>query len=305
MNCDLCKKREAFYRRIHEGIALCSICFKNNIEKKVKSTISKYKMFEPNDHIALALSGGKDSLTLLMILNKLEKRFPHSKLTAITIDEGIKGYRDEAIELAKEYCSSMNIDHFIISFKELFGFELDEIVKIGGDLSPCAYCGVLRRRAIDKAAKIVKSTKIATAHNLDDEAQTILLNLFNGDIAKMARIDPVLKDPNGKFLVRVKPLCEIMEKEIALYAYLKGIKFQSIPCPYVTTSLRNDIRNMLNRLDEKHPGIKYIVYRSAQKIKDSLKTTLKKFELKTCMICGEVTTNEVCKVCTMIKEISK
>jgi uncharacterized protein (TIGR00269 family) len=305
VNCDLCKKREAFYRRIHEGIALCELCFKNNIEKKVKRTISKYRMFEPNDHIAVALSGGKDSLTLLTILNKLEKKFPHSKITAITIDEGIKGYRNEAIELAEEYCSLMDIDHLIISFKELFGFELDEIVKAGGKLSPCAYCGVLRRRAIDKVAKMIKATKIATAHNLDDEVQTILLNLFNGDISKMARIEPVLKDPTGKFLVRVKPLCEIMEKEIALYAYLKGIKFQSISCPYVTTSLRNDIRNMLNRLEEKHPGIKYIIYRSAQKIRSSLKSTLKKFELKTCTLCGEVTTNDVCKVCTIIKEFYK
>ncbi|MEM2913775.1 MAG: TIGR00269 family protein [Candidatus Bathyarchaeia archaeon] len=305
MNCDLCKRREAFYRRIHEGLALCKICFKSNVEKKVKRTISKYRMFNPDDHIAVALSGGKDSLALLTILNKLEKKFPHSKITAITVDEGIEGYRDEAIKLAKECCSSLNVDHLTVSFKELFGVELDEIVKFKENLSPCAYCGVLRRRAIDKAAKMIKATKIATAHNLDDEAQTALLNLFNGDIARMARTEPVLKDPEGKFLVRVKPLCEVMEKEIALYAYLKGIEFQSISCPYVTTSLRNDIRNMLNRLDERHPGVKYVVYHSAQKIRDSLKATLEKIELRNCRFCGEVTTNEVCGVCKMIKNLSK
>jgi uncharacterized protein (TIGR00269 family) len=252
------------------------------------------------DHIAVAVSGGKDSVTLLRVLRKIEKRFPKATLTAVTVDEGIKGYRAEAIELARESCNELEVNHLVVSFRRLFGKTLDQIVRSKRDLSPCSYCGVLRRRAIHVAAKEVKATKIATAHNLDDEVQTILLNIFHGDVNRIARVEPVLIDPSGRFLQRVKPLCEIPEKEVALYAHLAGIKFQTRPCPYLETALRNDIRDMLNRVEEHHPGTKFTIFRSVERLRNSLKASLTSAELRNCLRCGEPTTGTICEVCKML-----
>jgi len=301
MICSICKKNEAFYFRIYEGVKLCRNCFKKSIEKKVRKTISKYKMFDRNDRIAVAISGGKDSLTLLTILKKIESNFPSAELLAFAIDEGIKGYRDEALKLAEEHCKALNIPLKIFSFKNLYGLTLDEIMNINPSGFPCSYCGVLRRKAIDKAAKELKATKVATAHNLDDETQTFLLNIFHGDIYRLLRSGPKLIDLEKRFIPKVKPLCEIPEKEITIYAYITNIKFQSFPCPYAHLALRNDIRGLLNKIEEKHPGIKFTVFNSMKKIKETLEK--QKIKLNNCEICGEPTPLNICEACLMLKKL--
>jgi len=302
LRCSFCRKNEAFYLRSYEGIGLCHKCFKKNIEDRVRRTISKYKMLKPNDRVAVAVSGGKDSLSLLTILGKITKRFPKSSLTAVTVDEGIAEYRDEAIRIAEDYYKKNSIGYEIVSFEELFQIKLDELVKRRRELSPCSYCGVLRRRAINLAAEKVGASVVATAHNLDDEVQTAMLNIVHGDVIRISRVEPVLEDPNGRFLRRTKPLCEIPEKEVAMYAYESGIEFQSVPCPYTATSLRNDMRSMLNRMEIKHPGTKYTIFRSIEKLRSALKRYAGKTELRTCQYCGEPTTTDVCQVCKILKK---
>jgi uncharacterized protein (TIGR00269 family) len=277
----------------------------------VRTTIAKYDMFKRDDKIAVAVSGGKDSVTLLHILTKIEKEFPNAKLCAVTVDEGIKGYRDEAIKIAEENCHKLDVQHYVTSFRKLFGIELDELItslankgkrKTAG-LSPCSYCGVLRRRALNVVARKAKADKLALAHNLDDEAQTILLNIIHGDPMRLARVKPVLREKHWKFTPRVKPVCEIPEKEIAFYAYLKKIPFQSVPCPYATTALRNDVRTMLNCIEEKHAGTKFTVLRSIKRIQPSLETTAGEAVLTECELCGEPTVNKTCKPCQMLQEL--
>ena len=296
MKCNFCAK-EAIYKRASEGVALCKRCYLRDIEERIRRTILKYDMLKFNDHIAVAVSGGKDSLTLLSILRKMENRFPKARLTAVTVDEGIRGYRAEAIELARKYCKELEIEHVILSFRELFGQTLDQIVRSEYELSPCSYCGVLRRRAIHVAAREVKANKIATGHNLDDEVQTILLNIFHGDAKRIARVEPVLKDPSNRFPDRIKPMCETPERDIALYAHLTGIKLQTYPCPYLASALRNDVREMLNRIEAKHPGTKHTVFRSMEKLRNYLKISIPSTELKNCGRCGEPTTQDFCEVC--------
>jgi len=198
--CTLCKRREAFYFRPYSGEKLCRKCFAESIETKVRATIAKYKMLEFDSKIAVAVSGGKDSVSLLHILAKIvEKDYPKASLTAITVDEGIRGYRDEALKIARKNCQELGVEHHVISFKELYGFTLDEIVKRlkqkkeKTELTPCAYCGVMRRKALNFLARKVGADKLATAHTLDDETQTILLNIFHGDILRIAREKPVKK----------------------------------------------------------------------------------------------------------------
>ena len=174
--CSYCTD-DAVYTRQYEGASFCGKCFRRSIEERVRRTVTRYEMLTHNDHIALAVSGGKDSLTLLNILVKLERKFPQSKLTAVCVDEGIEGYRDEALLLAAKECERLGVNQLTVSYKELFGTTTDELVKLSLGKTPCSYCGVLRRKAINRAAIMVDATKIATAHNLDDETQTVLLNI--------------------------------------------------------------------------------------------------------------------------------
>ncbi len=305
IKCTVCGVREAFYIRLYSGEKLCAKCFIESVEYKVRATIAKHKMFEFNDRIAVAVSGGKDSVSLLHILAKIEKDFPRASLNAIIVDEGIKGYRDEAVEIAAENSAKLGVTYTVISFKELYGFTLDEIAEItkSGDLTPCSYCGVLRRKALNMAAKRIGATKIATAHNLDDEIQTFMLNIIHGDPMRIARTGPAYDEEEPWFIPRVKPLCEVLEKEITLYAYLKDVRFQEFPCPYASAALRNDVRNALNRLEEKHPGIKYTIYGSAEKIREAIKERKPRIHLNQCALCGEPTTGEICQACQLLQKI--
>jgi len=306
--CTVCKRREAFFFRPYSGEKLCRKCFAESIEEKVRGTIVKYGMFEFDDKIAVAVSGGKDSVSLLHILAKIERDYPKASLMAITVDEGIRGYRDEALKIAAENCKKLGIEHHMVSFKELYGYRLDEIVKSlkqKGDsgLTPCAYCGVLRRRALNIAARSLKADKLATAHTLDDETQTILLNIFHGDVLRIAREKPVTNEAHPKLVQKVKPFCEIPEKETALYAYVRKTKFQSMPCPYASGALRNDVRLMLNRMEEKHAGIKFTIFKSIERIRPALEDVASKEGLRECSKCGEPTTEKICRTCQMLRQV--
>jgi uncharacterized protein (TIGR00269 family) len=261
-------------------------------------------MLSYNDHIAVAVSGGKDSLTLLHLLAKLEGRFPRTRLTAVSVDEGIDGYRDEALNLARNACANLGVEHLVVSYQELFGTTTDEIARLKLGQTPCAYCGVFRRKAINKAATMVGATKVATAHNLDDEVQTVLLNMLHGDPLRIVRSGPVLKDPRGRFLPRIKPLCDIPEKEVVLYAYLTGIRFQSIACPHGHEALRNDIRSFLNQMEIKHPGTKFTLLRSAERIRTQMGSDVPLPELHECVKCGDPTPHELCEACVMLEAIA-
>jgi len=306
--CTLCKRKAPVFLRPYSGERLCRRCFLKSIESKVRGTIGKYDMLKPDDKIMVGVSGGKDSVTLLHILAKIESAFPEAKLCAVTVDEGIRGYRDEALKVAVENCRKLGVEHIVTSFKEMFGYNLDEIVgttqeRGEGGLTPCSYCGVLRRRALNTAAREAGVDKLATAHSLDDETQTMLLNIIHGDALRIARVKPVLTTIHPKLIQRIKPLCEVPEKEIALYVYLKKIEFQSTPCPYARTALRNDIRTMLNRMEEKHAGVKFTIFKSIERIRPALEAMVEEAKMKDCKICGEPTVGEICKPCQMLQQL--
>lgn len=295
---------EAVYVREYEGAAFCSKCFRDAIEERFRRTVIRHQMLEYDDHVAVAVSGGKDSLTLLNLLVKLEERFPRSKITAVSVDEGIEGYRDEALELARKVCQKLGVKQVVVSYRELFGTTTDEIAGLKLGQTPCAYCGVFRRKAINKAAVMIGATKIATAHNLDDEVQTTLLNMLHGDPVRIVRTGPVLRDPRGTFLTRIKPLSDIPEKEIVLYAFLTGIEFQSVACPHSHGALRNDIRSFLNQMEQKHPGSKFTLRGSAERLRIMLAIAAPVSELHECEKCGDPTPHQFCEACLMLEAIA-
>lgn len=246
-------------------------------------------------HLGLAVSGGKDSLTMAYILWKLSKKYPATKLSAIIIDEGIKGYRDESIKYAINLLKRLSIKYKIVSFREYFGFTLDELVRNYKVDIPCTYCGAFRRRLIEYVGRDLNVDLILTGHNANDVAETFLLNIIQGNY-KHIIYD---LDVKGLLIPRVYPLKYLPESEIVLYAYLNNIEYFDKPCPYARFALRREVRNFINRLERKHPGMIYNLISLAEKLK-----TGKKLEVSRCKICGYPTAREICKVCELLTQLS-
>jgi uncharacterized protein (TIGR00269 family) len=305
--CTLCGRFDAVFSRSYSGEKLCGRCFCRTVEDRVRKTITKYEMLKPRDNFMIAVSGGKDSVALLHILAKLEKPFP-AKFCAGTVDEGIQGYRDEALKIAQDNCRKLGVEHMVVSFKELFGYTMDEIVNLlnkkgDGGLTPCSYCGVLRRKALNAMARDAGVDKLVTAHSLDDETQTMLLNIVHGDPMRIVRAKPVLDVIHPKLVRRIKPLCMVPEKEVVFYAYLKDIEFQCIDCPYAETALRNDLRTMLNRMEHKHAGTLFTVFSSIEKMRPALEAFIEETKPSDCKLCGEPAVGELCRACEMLEEL--
>jgi cytoplasmic tRNA 2-thiolation protein 1 len=301
-DCSRCGKVPSYYTRRYSGESLCAACFKETTVEKVRRTISKYGMLRRGERVGVAVSGGKDSLSLLKILYELNARpesDPRHELVALTVDEGVAGYRDEAIEHARAVCKELGAELVLVSYSELFGFSLDQALdwKDARELSSCSMCGVFRRRAIDEAAVRAGVDVVATAHNLDDYVQTFMMNLLHGDVERLGWLDPSTFD--GDFPVRrVKPLTEVYEEEVALYAYLSKIPFQSASCPYMHEGLRSDVRDYLNELESKHPGMKNTLLKSSLSLSSKLGNSKTKEKMR-CSKCGNVSSSEMCGVCRM------
>ena len=290
----------------------CEKHFTQFFENRFKKTIRKYNLFRAKEKILIALSGGKDSCVLLHLLSKYYSK--NNSLEALIIDEGVNGYREKAIKVAKENCVALGVKYTIISFKKEFGITNDKLMplilnnpKLGGT---CSFCGTLRRNIMNKYAKKFKADKLATGHNLDDEVQSFVMNVFNNDFERMKRMSATsgIIDHEG-FVKRIKPLYETPEKEIIAYCAMKGIKHYSQECcPYSWTAKRNEYREMLNHFENRFPGTEYSILRFCENIKPLIKPNAKEKKgmkniLKECSNCKEPTEKELCKACEMIAKI--
>ena len=302
-----CCQNPPFMQDSHSKKVFCKTHFTELIEDRVRKTINRYNMLNREDHIGLGYSGGKDSTVLLDILSKLIKRFPHCTMTAITIDEGIKGYREESLEITQKTAEKFQIPHVIMSFKQVYGATLDQIIEksnlMNHTMSACALCGILRRRALNYAARQVNATKIATAHNLDDEAQSILMNLVRGDFSKFIRFTRAPVQKFDSLIPRIRPFVLITEPEIVQYAYAKELEYHSYPCPYASSAMRNDIRTFLSEMEKKRPS----TLQNVVNLHDSLTQHIPKEKNLDppflCQKCGEVSTHEVCPVCLLLDSL--
>lgn len=306
MICDVCKVREAVVYQQHTGRKLCKECFIEDIRKRIETEARKQNLDKANK-ILLAVSGGKDSLVLADALSSF---INPSKLIAFNINEGIRGYnRDDQIRKLYEYLKDLGIELIATSFKHEVGFTLDEMVRAatekGLKVSACTFCGGFRRKLINEAGIKNRVDYVATGHNLDDEVQTIIINLIRGDLLRLIRFgDKPLRISSG-FVTRVKPLRKIYEWETTMYAYLKGFEFQENECPYISQrpTLRAKVRELLYDLEQKSPGTLLRIIEHFDSISEKLRAsyTLSK-ELPRCIICGEPTTYErkICKNCELL-----
>ena len=257
-------------------------------------------MVERGDKIAVALSGGKDSSALLYMLKKIFHNRNDLEFFAIAVDEGITGYRPITLRNAENVAKELGVDFFRVSFEQEFEFTLDDIVAKEFEQAPCTFCGVLRRKVIDRKAKDLGATKVATAHNLDDEVQTILINYIRGDTERLGR----LNGRREEFVPRIKPLRGVLEKDVALYAFTANIPLITADCPYASRSFRFTVKKMLNEFERKHPGTKYSLMRGYERLSEFLPRAQPERKLLRCERCGDASASSICKACEMIAKMN-
>lgn len=303
MKCSFCNKN-AIYSRRNDGKDYCEAHFKRDIEKKVRRTMSKYKLIRPGDKVAIALSGGKDSANALYFLTKIFKGNPKVELIAITLDQGIEGETEKNVEISKKLCKKFEVLHYVFSFSEEFGSTVDNI-KRSDKTGFCAICGSLRRYLLNKKARELGCTKVVTGHNLDDECQSIIMNLLKGDLIKFSRTGamPGLIRNEG-FVPRIKPLIMVQEEESRLFAELNGMDVNYCACKYMKfNALRGEAKKFINNLEKRSPGLKYSLLEATNKIVEMIRPELKSGEIGKCKKCGEPTSQKICKKCMILEGV--
>ena len=273
--------------------------FNEKIFTRINSLISDYELIKEGELIAVALSGGKDSVLTLHALKNYQP-FLDFDLVAISVDEGIEGYRQHGIDSAIKNANELGIKLVQKSFKDDEGFSLDDIYS--DFKSACIPCGVFRRNILNKTAYELGAVKIATGHNLDDEIQSLLMSFARGDNIKFSKFGPKLDVIHPKLVPRIKPLWNTPEKEVGMWAVINNIDIHLDECPYSHLSLRAKIKEFLNVSEDKYPGIKQNVMESFKQIlnfENEINTSLNE-----CEVCGEPTSSSMCKACELKELIS-
>ena len=274
--------------------------FNDKIFTRINNLIRDCELIREGELIAVALSGGKDSVLTLHALKNYQQYLDFD-LVAISVDEGIEGYRQHGIDAAVQNAQDLDVELVQKSFKQEEGFALDDIYS--DFKSACIPCGVFRRNILNKTAYELGAVKIATGHNLDDEIQSFLMSFARGDTIKFSKFGPELDVIHPKLVPRIKPLWNTPEKEVGMWAVLNNINIHLDECPYSHLSLRAKIKEFLNVSEDKYPGVKANVMKSFQEILDFENDIAT--HLNECEVCGEPTSSSVCKACELKDLISQ
>ncbi|XP_065057858.1 cytoplasmic tRNA 2-thiolation protein 1-like [Rhopilema esculentum] len=295
--------KNAILKRPKTGAALCKECFFNTFEEEVHKTISTNKLFIPGDVVAIGASGGKDSTVLAYLMKKLNDKHNYGcKLILVSVDEGITGYRDDSLETVKRNQIQYDLPLRIVSYEELYGWTMDAIVKQIGLKNNCTFCGVFRRQALDRGAMLVGANKIVTGHNADDIAETVLMNVLRGDIARLRRCTSITTGSEGA-IPRCKPFKYTYEKEIVMYAYFKKLDYFSTECIYSPNAYRGHARTFLKDLESIRPSSIVDIIHSGESL--AIRKDAKMPIQGECTKCGYISSQQFCKACVMLEGLNK
>ncbi|KAJ4332963.1 cytosolic thiouridylase subunit Ctu1 [Ascochyta clinopodiicola] len=274
--CAVCNTNRALILRPKDHSKLCKPCFINVFETEIHHTILSTNLFTRGERIAIGASGGKDSTVLASVLKTLNERYDYGlDLILLSIDEGIKGYRDDSLETVKRNAEQYDMPLTILGYAELYGWTMDQVVEQVGKKGNCTYCGVFRRQALDRGASRLGVKHVVTGHNADDVAETVLMNLLRGDLPRLSRTTsivtstPSLTPSSGPVadntnIKRSKPLKYAYEKEIVLYAHHKQLDYFSTECIYSPEAFRGSARALIKNLERVRPSAILDVVRSGE-----------------------------------------
>lgn len=261
-----CQTNRAAVKRPKNHHKLCRECFIAVFEDEVHHTIISSKLFFPGEKVAIGASGGKDSTVLASVLKTLNERHRYGlELVLLSVDEGIKGYRDDSLETVKRNAVQYEMPLKIVGYDELYGWTMDQVVEAVGKNRNCTYCGVFRRQALDRGAKLLGISHVVTGHNADDVAETVLMNLLRGDLPRLSRGTSIVTgDASRDDVKRSKPLKYAYEKEIVLYAHHKKLDYFSTECIYSPEAFRGTARSLIKNLEKVRPSAILDIVRSGE-----------------------------------------
>ena len=302
MDCSKCPAPAVSLIR-YSGQHLCRTHFLNFVERRVRQELRRQVEFRGGETVVVGLSGGKDSSTATQLLQEILTPRRDVHLIAVTVDEGIAEYRPGGIEAARALCSSLGIEHRVFSYRERYQVEMDQVVLRDPEAIPCSYCGVFRRGSLNAAARELEADYLVTGLNLDDTAQSILMNLCRGDVAKLGRLGPHTVPREG-LVRRLQPLRLIAEKEVYLYAMLREIPFHDATCPHAERAQRQRFREMIARLEEASPGTRHALLASHESIREMLAERDLPEESARCERCGDPASLRLCRACELTERLA-
>lgn len=312
MACENCKIAKAIIVRSKDRKKVCKECFFQLFEDEIHELIIQTRMFERGTRVGIGISGGKDSTVLAYVLNKLNIKYEYGvELVLLCVDEGIKGYRDKSIETVLENQKILDLKLEIVSYKDIFGLTMDEVVEKIGRKSNCTYCGVFRRQSLEEAAKRLNVDCIVTGHNADDMAETVLLNFFRGDISRLkrctlSRTKEQIRQNDSRYLSvsRCKPFKYTYQREIVFYAYFKKLPYFTTECTYAPNASRGDYRSLIKNLEKVNPSIIINIIKAGEMYADdgNVETDI---VVKECKLCSHPTSSadQVCNACVMLEKL--
>ena len=318
MECTKCD-HEAVMTADYAGSHLCEGHLIESVESRVRRRIREDDLLpasatpEDPETWLIGLSGGKDSVVLTDILADTFEKDPRVELVALTIHEGIEGYRDESLAACEELTADLGIRHEVRTYAEEFDVRMDEVVEDDPEsMAACAYCGVFRRDLLSTYAEAFGADKLLTGHNLDDEAQTALMNLLSGDVAQIAKhFDASLgafddRTEQDRFVPRAKPLRDVPEKEVALYAHLRDLPAHITECPHASEAYRGEIQELLLDIEERHPGTRHSIMAGYEELAELAAERYggETDDLGECVECGAPTGRDRCRKCDLLDSLA-
>jgi uncharacterized protein (TIGR00269 family) len=320
MDCDKCGD-PAVIHAAYSGLHLCEAHFCRSVDKRIRRRVREDSLLpgtatpENPETWVVGLSGGKDSVVLTHVLHDVFAEDPRVELVALTIHEGIEGYRDASLDACLELTETLDIHHEVVAYEDEFDLRMDDVAREDPEgMAPCAYCGVFRRDVLERYAEKLGADKLLTGHNLDDEAQTAMMNFLSGDVNQVAKhfdaslggFDQRRDDHDERFVPRAKPLRDVPEKEVALYAHLKELPVHMAECPHASEAYRGEIRDLLLSLEENHPGTRHSImagYEELARLASEAQRDGTGPDLGECERCGAPTTRSLCRTCQLVESV--
>jgi uncharacterized protein (TIGR00269 family) len=287
----------------YRGGHACQRHFLTSVNERVRSEFHRQIPKFTGGTVAVALSGGKDSAVALVAAQRYFARRPTVRVVAITVDEGIAGYRPATLEAAHRLTEQLGVEHRVIRAETELGTTTDRAAAEMPSTIPCSFCGVWRRRLLNQAARDAQAEVLVLGFNLDDLAQTVLMNLAHGDLDRIGRMAPHRARQPG-LIPRIAPLAQIPEREVFLYARLTGLPFDHGECPHAGRAARNVFREVVWQLEEAQPGTRQALLRTREQLLDRRTPPTETAPLR-CRQCGEPSAHEVCRACTYLENVRR
>lgn len=303
MKCRKCGAKAAINMRQHR-LALCKEHFLEWVPEQTERFIQKYRMFRREEKILVAVSGGKDSLSLWDILWRLGYQ-ADGLYIALGIDEGIR-YSAESQRLTEKFAAERGLKLHVVDVAGEYGFSIPVLAARTrrGQGKPCAVCGLVKRHEMNRIARDLGYDVLATGHNLDDEAAVLFGNTLDWSVEYLLRQGPVLPESPG-LARKVKPLCRFYEREMTAYALMRGIEYIYEECPFAVGSTSIYYKELLNRLENDRPGAKLTFYLSFLEARErGLFRTQEELQqpLHPCPSCGQPTSAPgLCSFCRLME----